>query len=63
MDSIKISVIYLNAYVILRGQQLTSDNETIYDHVITNYPNATQVVIKIMEYLDKTYHIKITNKE
>ncbi|KAB1964691.1 hypothetical protein KAJ80_06490 [Lactobacillus acidophilus] len=47
----------------LRGQQLTSDNETIYDHVITNYPNATQVVIKIMEYLDKTHHIKITNKE
>ncbi|MCT3613815.1 hypothetical protein EFS09_05290 [Lactobacillus acidophilus] len=31
--------------------------------MITNYPNATQVVIKIMEYLDKTHHIKITNKE
>lgn len=48
---------------LLRGQQLTADDDMMYDHVISTYPCATKIAIKIMEYLDKTYHIKITNEE
>lgn len=48
---------------ILRGQQLDSDDSEMYDHVISSYPDAVKVAIQIMDFLNKTYRIKITNEE
>lgn len=48
---------------ILRGGQLNGNDLIIYDHVVSMYPNATKIAIKIMEFLEKQYHIKITNEE
>lgn len=48
---------------ILRGGQLNGNDLIMYDHVVSMYPNATKIAIKIMEFLEKQYHIKITNEE
>ena len=48
---------------ILRGQQLESDDDTMYEHVLASYPEATKIAIKVMEFLENQYHIKITNEE
>lgn len=38
-------------------------NSEMYDHVIFSYPDAVKVAIQIMDFLNKTYRIKITNEE
>lgn len=48
---------------VLRGQQLDSDDDEMYDHVISSYPDAVKIAIQIMDFLNKTYYIKITNEE
>ncbi|TSO25430.1 PRD domain-containing protein [Lactobacillus sp. LL6] len=48
---------------ILRGQQLDSDDDAMYQMVVNSYPRATKVAIKIMEFLEKKYRIKITDEE
>lgn len=48
---------------ILRGQQLDSDDNAMYEMVISSYPEATKIAIKIMEFLENKYHIKITDEE
>ena len=48
---------------LLRGQQLTNQDMEMYEHVVSSYPQATKVAIKIMEFLEKQYYIKITDEE
>lgn len=48
---------------VLRGGQLDGNDRVMYDHIISMYPDATKIAIKIMAFLEKRYHIKITNEE
>lgn len=48
---------------VLRGGQLDGNDRVMYDHIISMYPDATKIAIKIMVFLEKRYHIKITNEE
>ena len=48
---------------LLRGQQLTTEDKEMYEHVISSYPEATKIAIKIMEFLEKQYRVKITDEE
>lgn len=45
------------------GTQLHNEDGTMFDYVSKQYPEAMKVAIKILEFLDKTYHIKVTNEE
>lgn len=48
---------------ILRGKQLNGNDELMYNHILNMYPEATKIAIKILEFLEKQYRIKITNEE
>lgn len=48
---------------LMRGQQLTNEDPEMYEHVVTTYPQATKITIKIMDFLEKKYRMKITDEE
>lgn len=48
---------------ILTNQQLNGDDRVMYDHVLAQYKDATSLAIKVLEFLDKQYGIKVTSEE
>lgn len=50
---------------VLTNQQLNGDGDdrVMYDHVLTQYKDATSLAIKVLEFLDKQYGIKVTSEE
>lgn len=45
------------------GTQLHSDDSTMFEYVTKQYPDAMKIALKILKFLDKSYHIKVTNEE
>lgn len=48
---------------ILQHQQLDNDDEKMYQHVVVAYPNAMRIAIKVVDFLNKSRNIKITDEE
>ncbi|MDK1726557.1 PRD domain-containing protein [Dellaglioa algida] len=48
---------------ILSGKQLDTDDAVIHNHLVSTYPEATKIAIKILTFLDVHYHLKVTSEE
>ncbi|MHC3377447.1 PRD domain-containing protein [Ligilactobacillus equi] len=48
---------------LITNAQLDGTDRIMYDHVLESYPKSTKMAIKILEYLDKQYHYKVTSEE
>ncbi|MEE5987807.1 PRD domain-containing protein [Ligilactobacillus equi] len=48
---------------LITNAQLDGTDRIMYDHVLESYPKSTKIAIKILEYLDKQYHYKVTSEE
>ncbi|MHC9537367.1 PRD domain-containing protein [Dellaglioa sp. BT-FLS60] len=48
---------------ILSNKQLDTDDTIMHNHLVSAYPAATKIAIKILTFLDAHYHLKVTSEE
>lgn len=48
---------------LLTNKQLNGDDLIMQEHIFNTYTQATEIAIKIMQFLDRNYHLKVSSEE